>query len=110
MTCNETARLIPDFLKDELDIDTLESFITHIESCSDCMEELTIMALVTEGLNRLEDGSSFNVNDVVNSKINAAVHRVRTKRRLEMIACILAISAVAVSAAGIFMYISIIGI
>ena len=110
MTCNETVRLIPDFLKDELDIDTLESFITHIESCSDCMEELTIMTLVTEGLNRLEDGSSFNVNDVVNFRINAAVHRVRMKRRLEMLACILAISAVAVSAAGIFMYISIIGI
>lgn len=110
MTCNEAVRMIPDFLNDDLDIDTLEEFLTHLGSCSECMEELTIMALVTDGLSRLEEGSSFNVGDVLRARIDKAKHKIKAKRHLEMATGILAVSAVAASAAGIILYISMIGI
>lgn len=109
MNCNEAVRLIPDFLNDELDGDELEGFIGHIEECSECMEELTIMSLVTDGLNRLEDGLSYNVNEAVKTRIDKAHHIIRMRRRLEAVFGVLAISAAASVAAGILIYTSIIG-
>ena len=49
MTCKETEKMIPLFLKDELETEELREFMEHIESCEDCKEELTIQFLVTEG-------------------------------------------------------------
>jgi predicted anti-sigma-YlaC factor YlaD len=109
MTCKEAVRLIPEFLNDNLDEKDLEKFIAHIENCDECREELTIMSLVTEGLSRLEDGSSFNVNDSVRDRIERAQHRIRVHRHLEMTFGILAVTATAAIAAGILIYASVIG-
>ena len=59
--CKEYEKLIPDFLIDNLDDVNLEKFISHIENCSECMEELSIQFLITEGMNRLEQGSNFEL-------------------------------------------------
>ncbi len=101
--------MIPDFLNESLSERDLEKFITHIESCDECREELNIMSLVTEGLSRLEDGSSFNVNDSVMTRINRAHHRIRVHRHLEMILGILVVTVIASIAAGLLIYASIIG-
>ena len=61
LDCKEYEKLIPDFLSDNLDDVNLEKFISHIENCSECMEELSIQFLITEGMNRLEQGSNFEL-------------------------------------------------
>lgn len=61
LDCKDYEKLIPDFLADRLDSETAEKFIAHIEICPECMEEVSIQFLITEGMARLEEGSNFEL-------------------------------------------------
>ncbi|WP_026526544.1 zf-HC2 domain-containing protein [Butyrivibrio sp. VCD2006] len=82
MDCKEFQRMIPDFLGDELDNYSLESFLNHIDSCKSCKEELTIQFLIETGIQRLEDGSTFNLSNELQSTMNDAWTRLRLRKRL----------------------------
>ena len=72
MNCKETEKKIPYFLQDELGGSELEEFL----------EQLTIQLLVTEGLERLEQGGNFNLQDELFIKLGGALHRIRVRRML----------------------------
>lgn len=59
--CKDYEKLIPDFLANKLDSKTLEKVICHLENCQECMEEVSIQFLITEGMNRLEQGDTFEL-------------------------------------------------
>ena len=40
LDCKQTEKLIPQFLKDELDNRTEKKFLNHVDGCSSCLEEL----------------------------------------------------------------------
>ncbi len=82
MDCKEFQRMIPDFLEDELDNYSLEDFLNHIEKCKNCKEELTIQFLIDAGIQRLEDGSTFNLSDELQLTIGDAWQRLRMRKRL----------------------------
>ena len=79
LDCKQTEKLIPQFLKDELDNRTEKKFLNHVDGCSSCLEELSIQFLVTTGMQRLENGDDalrglvFDI--VVISKDDGAVLR-----------------------------------
>lgn len=82
MDCKEAEKKIPSFLQGELGGVGLEEFMEHIEHCSECEEELTIQLLVTEGLEHLEEGNNFNLQDELRIKLEGAGHRIRVHRTL----------------------------
>ena len=53
LDCKQTEKLIPQFLKDELDNRTEKKFLNHVDGCSSCLEELSIQFLVTTGMQHL---------------------------------------------------------
>lgn len=69
LDCKDYEKLIPDFLADKLDSENTEKFIAHIEGCQECMEELSIQFLITEGMNRLEQGSTFELTKELSTLI-----------------------------------------
>lgn len=77
MTCKEFERKIPDFIAGKLDFLTLRQFGEHMEHCPECREELEIQFLVTEGMQRLEEGDSFDLQGELNSRLEDARGRVR---------------------------------
>lgn len=77
MNCKDAEKTIPYFLQDELDGGKLEEFIAHVESCPECKEELSIQFLVSEGLDRLERGNNFNLQEALLAKLADAQHRIR---------------------------------
>lgn len=81
MTCKEAEKLIPLFLKDDLDTEELRDFLEHTEHCGECKEELTIQYLVSEGLSRLEQGSVFDLNRELKARIDGAEHVLRRRER-----------------------------
>lgn len=83
MNCKEEEKKIPAFLQDDLDCKDLEQFIEHIEGCSECKEELSIQFLVSEGLERLEAGGSFNLQHALTTKIEEARNQVRIRHGLQ---------------------------
>ena len=82
MNCKEAEKKIPSFLQEELGGSELEEFLEHVENCPECEEELTIQLLVTEGLERLETGNNFNLQDALFIKLSGDEHHVRVHRTL----------------------------
>lgn len=89
MNCKETEKKIPAFLDDELDGRGLAEFVEHIEDCPECMEELSIQFLVAEGLEQLEQGNNFNLQEALTSKLEDADYRIRINRALRHILFVL---------------------
>ena len=82
MNCKDAEKKIPYFLQDELDGRELEEFIGHVESCPECREELSIQFLVAEGMERLERGSNFNLQEELLAKLEEAHRRIGLRHML----------------------------
>lgn len=89
MNCKEAEKKIPSFLSDELDGRALTEFVEHIEDCPECMEELSIQFLVAEGMEQLEQGNNFNLQEALTSKLDDADYRIRVNRALRHILLVL---------------------
>ena len=61
MDCKEFEKEIPSFIQHKMDYFSLKDFHAHMQSCSECKEELTIQFLVTDGLKKLEEGDAFDL-------------------------------------------------
>lgn len=78
MTCMEAQSLITGFINDELDIKELEEFIKHIESCSDCREELEVYYALLTAMKQLDEDKNLSddFNQELNEKIEHAKERI----------------------------------
>lgn len=99
MDCKEFEKRIPDFIARKLDYSTLKRFCEHMEKCGNCKEELVIQFLVTEGIQRLEDGRAFDLQSELEQRLAEARRRLRFNSRVLRVGIALEILA-AVMAAG----------
>lgn len=89
MDCKEAEKKIPSFLDDELDGRELAEFVEHMEGCPECMEELSIQFLVTEGMEQLEQGNNFNLQEALRHKLGIADDKIQLNLILRHILLIL---------------------
>lgn len=95
MTCKDADKHIQQFLDDDLDNRELADFLNHIESCPECKEELTIQFLVKVGMQRLEDGNTFNLKKELDFLLKDACKRLKTRNSLVIFSRILELAVVA---------------
>ena len=77
MDCKEFERLIPGFIARKMDFQTLIKFNEHLENCGDCKEELVIQLLVSEGMQRLEEGSAFDLQNELKVRLDDARRKIK---------------------------------
>lgn len=77
MNCKEFEKLIPGFIEDRLDYSSMKRFSEHMEKCDNCKEELVIQLLVTEGVQRLEDGRAFDLQKELDRRMNRIKRKIR---------------------------------
>lgn len=77
MDCKEFERLIPAFLEQKMEFLTLKKFIKHMESCEECHEELVIQFLVTEVMQRLEEGEAFDLQNELDKRLEDAKRSIK---------------------------------
>lgn len=94
MDCKEFERLIPGFIAGELDYLTLKSFSGHMEGCEGCREELVIQFLVTEGIQRLEDGNAFDLQAELDKRLEETRQQIRVHSIFMHIGTVMEIIAV----------------
>lgn len=82
MDCKEFERLISDFFERKMDFLTLNQFNKHMKECPDCKEELTIRFLVTEGIMRLEEGDTFDLQKELGQHLDEAERRIKKNKRM----------------------------
>lgn len=91
-------KLIPQFLDDDLDNQDLSDFLDHIDNCPECKEELTIQFLVRVGMQRLEDGNTFNLVKELERELAEAKKKMHRRKTLVLISYILEIAVAALFA------------
>lgn len=95
MDCKEFEKRIPDFIARKLDYPALKRFCGHMEKCENCKEELVIQFLVTEGIQRLEEGSAFDLQSELGQRLGEARRKLRFNSRVLHFGIALEILAVA---------------
>lgn len=80
LQCTRATKMIPSFIADELSYRELEQFMEHIKECDICREELSIQFLVEVGLNSLEAGNTFDLQQELNLALEEAEKRVQVYR------------------------------
>lgn len=80
MKCNEFEKMIPRYLKNELKDRDLKEYLSHVNSCDSCKEEMTIQYLITEGMQRLEEGNTFDVEKELGDKMHQSMKHLERKR------------------------------
>lgn len=107
MTCKDADKAIARFLDDDLDNRELADFLNHIETCPECKEELTIQFLVKVGMQRLEDGNTFNLKAELNMLLRDARKKLLGRRYLVLTSYILELLVLALAAATVVLAITI---
>ncbi len=77
MNCKEFEKNIPDFISGKLDFITMQEFGARMKECPSCKEELVIQFLVTEGMQRLEDGDAFDLQRELDVRLSEAKRKVK---------------------------------
>mgnify|MGYP002508332208 CR=1 FL=1 len=80
LQCMHAAKMIPAFISKELSYRELERFMEHMEECDNCREELSIQFLVEVGLNSLEAGNTFDLQEELNTALEEARKKVKIYR------------------------------
>lgn len=95
MNCIEARRMVTPFVKKELSDKEMEQFLKHIESCSDCMDELDIYFTMYRALDSLDSGAhhEFNFKKMLENDIRAAKHGIARRKALRNIRWFLLILA-----------------
>lgn len=84
MNCKDTDKSIPQFFEGGLEGKELMDFLNHIKNCKDCKEELSIYFLASEGIARLEEGSSFDLDKELESRLYEQEHKIRMRHSLKV--------------------------
>ncbi len=69
--CATCEQHMNSFIENELVGEMLWQFLTHVEQCPECFEELEIRYLIAETLGRLENGEAINLRSELSHKIKA---------------------------------------
>jgi len=95
--CKKIEKMIPNYLANNLGNYDLVRFMNHIEGCPECKEELSIQFLISEGLNTLTDGESFNLQEAFDEQLRrskryiALFKKLRIARNTAIVVVVLAI-------------------
>lgn len=79
MDCRTFESKIPAYIAGQLQMEEMQDFLAHTESCSECYDELEITYSVMQGIRQLdnEDGLTADVTMSLNSSLYFARERVR---------------------------------
>lgn len=97
MVCKEAENLIPQYLDDSMDKDTLLEFMSHIRECKGCYNELDTFFMVEKAMNALEqeDDRSFDLSKSLEHDLNKKwnmIARTETNQHLTIFYTIIVIA------------------
>lgn len=71
MKCEEALQKIDDYINNNLSYKDLEDFLTHIQTCPDCYDELEIYYTISAGMKYLEEEQleSYNIPQMLKTDL-----------------------------------------
>lgn len=99
LQCIQITKMIPAFIDGELSYKELEQFMEHVNECESCFEELSIQFLVEVGLNSLEAGNTFDLQEELITAMEEAERKVQIYRFFKQ--SILVLGCIGIAALGL---------
>ena len=96
MDCKEVERLIPAYLKEELNEKRTKEFLEHMKECKSCYEEMEIQYMASTGLEWLESGSSIDLEHEMEKILTNSEKKLKQRRIIKIAGAI--INAIAIVA------------
>ncbi len=87
--CKDVENLLQPYLENKLNIEQLRLLNRHVKECPDCYDELEIRYLLVEGLNRLEDGETIDLQKDLDNRLYKSSQKVLLADRMQAIVFIL---------------------
>lgn len=84
--CEKCEKMIPAFLDNTMPIKELEIVYNHFKNCRNCMEELTIQFLVSEGIEAVENSDNYDLVTSLNRKLLETERRIKNNRIYSILA------------------------
>lgn len=72
MDCIDYRMNMLPYLKRELDVKKTRKLLAHVDECAECREELKVQFLVMEGMQRLEYGKTFHLEEDFENSLKVA--------------------------------------
>ena len=94
MTCKDFSGMIPAFMQDTLDNNSLRIFLEHLDGCKGCREELEIQYLVSKVFDQQDAGQEVNLSKELPALIEKERKLLKGRTRLAIIAGIIAAAVV----------------
>lgn len=81
MNCLEVQSKIMAYIDDELEDQELKSFILHVQSCKECMEELELHYILIVGTKQIDEDRNITSDFLkeLQEKLNSQLREVRKK-------------------------------
>lgn len=84
MNCREAQRLVMPYINGELTDEELKEFISHIDSCENCREELEIYFMVDVGIRQLdEEAGTYNIKGALESALELSRQHIHSLNLLK---------------------------
>ena len=84
MTCKEAQRLVIPYIRHQLDEETMEAFLDHIDGCEECREELEIYFTVDVGIRQLDEGTgTYNIKGALENALALSRQRIHSLHLLK---------------------------
>lgn len=103
MNCSEIESQIGAFLDNDIKGRRLSRFLEHMETCEACKEELTIQYLCMEGIARLEEGQTFDLERELNEYIHGMYKKQKKRMRIKLTIAVLELLAI-IAIIAVFIY------
>lgn len=76
MECKECRSLVMPFIKDEIPIDRMDEFLSHIRRCKKCNEELEIYYIIENGLDMGNIQEDMDFEQKLSERIRSSYARI----------------------------------
>lgn len=80
--CRYYEHMVQDYLNEKLSDKDLLDFVNHTIHCQNCMEELTIGFMISEGLQSVEDDGEFSLPVELDRKMKATIMHIKRRKVL----------------------------
>ena len=104
MTCKDFSSMIPSFMDDTLDNESLRSFLNHLNKCKGCREELEIQYLVNKVFDQMDVGEEINLSKDLPAYIEKEEKLLYGRERLAGIAAIVEVATITAAVLTVIIY------
>lgn len=104
MTCKEFSSMIPAFMADTLDDNSLLNFLDHLDECKGCREELEIQYLVSKVFDQTDPDEEVNLSRDLPAFIDKEQKLLHKRQWLSIIAAVCESAAIATFVVTVVVY------